>query len=179
MLKVHTVWDLGWNDQTVILLVQRAASEIRIIGARISRFTTFDEDITALRTLPYRWGKDWLPHDARAKTKASGGKSAEEIVKGLGREVAIVPTEYIETGIKFVRDVFPRIWVDKSCSDWLNALKRYRRTISADGRRTGEPAHDDASHGADALRYLAIVADQLSNENWGGSIKYPAAKGIV
>lgn len=180
MLKVHTVWDLGWNDQTVILMVQRAASEIRIIGVYIARFTTYDEDIQELRKLPYRWGKDWMPHDARAKTKSSGGKSAEEIVTGLGRSVEIVPTEFIETGIKYVRDVFPRLWVDTGCSEWLNALKRYRRVISADGKRTGEPAHDDASHGADALRYLAIVADRLSNEDWqAGKINYPPLKGIV
>lgn len=181
MLKVHTVWDLGWNDQTVIGLVQRAASEIRLIGVYIARFTTYDADITELRKLPYRWGKDWMPHDARHKTKTSGGKSAEEIVRALGRDVEIVPNEYIETGIKYVRDVFPRLWVNSShegCKDWLNALKRYRRQISADGRRTGAPAHDDASHGADMLRYLAIVADQLSNEDWG-KINYPKAMGIV
>jgi phage terminase large subunit len=181
MLKVHTVWDLGWNDQTVILMVQRAGSELRIIGVYISRFTTFDHDIGELRKLNYRWGKDWMPHDAKAKTKSSGGKSAEEIVKGLGRDVEIVPSEYIETGIKYVRDIFPRLWADDTgAKDWLNALKRYRRTISADGRRTGEPAHDDASHGADALRYLAIVADKLSNEDWGGQkIRYPKNMGIV
>jgi phage terminase large subunit len=181
LLKTHTVWDLGWNDQTVILMVQRAGSELRIINVLISRFSTFESDIEELRRLPYRWGTDWMPHDARAKTKTSGGKSAEEIVKAMGRKVEIVPNEYIETGIKFVRTMFPRLWVDNERGkDWLNALKRYRRHKSADGAKTGEPVHDDASHGADALRYLAIVADKLSNDDWGGGkIKYPAQMGIV
>lgn len=180
LLKTHTVWDLGWNDQTVILMVQRAGSELRIVNVLISRFSTFENDIEELRKLPYRWGVDWMPHDARAKTKSSGGKSAEEIVRALGRNVQIVPNEYIETGIKFVRTMFPRLWVDNAKGkDWLNALKRYRRHKSADGAKTGEPVHDDASHGADALRYLAIVADKLSNDDWGGSIKYPKHMGVV
>ncbi len=55
LLLVHTVWDLGWNDQTVILLVQRAASELRLIGALIRRFTTYEQDITELNSLGYRW----------------------------------------------------------------------------------------------------------------------------
>lgn len=180
MLKVHTVWDLGWSDQTVVLLVQRAASEIRIIGAHISQYATYDDDVAALRALPYRWGKDWMPHDARAKSKAAGGRSPEQIVRALGRQVEIVPGDSVEAGIKLTRDLFPRLWVDSaSCSDWLNALKRYRRHVSPDGKRTGEPVHDDASHGADALRYLALVADRLVNEDWGGRDLYPKDLAIV
>jgi phage terminase large subunit len=33
--------------------------------------------------------------------------------------------------------------------------------------------HDEFSHGADAFRYFAIVSDELSNEQWGGKVKYP------
>jgi phage terminase large subunit len=179
LLRVHTVWDLGWNDQTVILLVQRAASELRLIGALIRRFTTYEDDITALNSLGYRWGIDYLPHDAKAKTKTSGGRSAEEIVKRLGRRVEIVEQDYIENGIKLARTIFPRLWVDRSCQDWLNSLKRYHRNVSADGSKTGIPVHDDASHGADALRYLAQVAEKLTNHSHNlGKLAYNNA-GIV
>jgi len=175
LLKTHTVWDLGWNDQTVILLVQRAASELRIIGAYISRFSTYEQDISELDALKatwkgLAWGTDYLPHDAKAKSKSSGGRSAEEIVKQLGRQVEIVPIDYIENGIKLVRTIFPRLWIDSSAKDWLNAIKRYHRHVTVDGSKTGQPVHDDASHGADALRYLAQVADKLHNHDthkWG------------
>jgi phage terminase large subunit len=33
--------------------------------------------------------------------------------------------------------------------------------------------HDEFSHGADAFRYLAITADQMSNDEWGGKLVYP------
>lgn len=170
VLKTHTVWDLGWNDQTVILLVQRAASELRVIKAYISRFSTYEQDIAELRALERQpgfegltWGTDWMPHDAKAKTKSSGGRSAEEIVKKLGRRVQVIPADDIENGIKLTRTVFGHLWVDQAAKDWFNALKRYHRHKSVDGKRTGEPVHDDASHGADALRYLAQVAERLHN----------------
>ena len=162
MLPVHTVWDLGYNDQTVIMLVQRVASELRVIEVLIRRFTTFEDDITELRKRPYTWGTDWLPHDARHKLKSANGKSAEMIVTSMGRNVRIVEQADIEDGIKLTRSTFRRLWVDKEkCKDWVNSVKRYRRHLSSDGKRTGAPVHDDASHGSDALRYLSQIADQL------------------
>jgi phage terminase large subunit len=170
LLRTHTVWDLGWNDQTVILLVQRAATELRIVGALIRRFSTYEQDIQALKDWAserpgLQWGTDWLPHDAKAQTKTAGGRTGEQIVKALGRTVEIVPNLTVEEGIKQVRTAFPRLWIDKSCQDWLNAIKRYHRQVSTDGAKTGLPVHDDASHGADALRYLAIVAEKLNNHS--------------
>jgi phage terminase large subunit len=178
LLKTHTVWDLGWNDETVILLVQRAASELRIIGAYISRFSTYEADIAELRLWAeardlngklvrpgLQWGTDWLPHDAKAQVKSAGGLTGEKIVKALGRTVEIVPNIDVEDGIKQTRTAFPRMWIDKGCQDWLNAIKRYHRHVTADGSKTGIPVHDDASHGADALRYLAIVAEKLNNHH--------------
>jgi phage terminase large subunit len=161
-LPVHTVWDLGYNDQTVILMVQRIASEIRVIDCLIRRFTTYDDDVTELKQRPYVWGTDWLPHDARHKLKSANGRSAEMIVSGMGRTVRIVELADVEDGIKNARTAFRRLWADKEkCSDWINSLKRYKRHKSANGQVTGSPVHDDASHGADALRYLAQIAGQL------------------
>lgn len=178
LLKAHTVWDLGWNDETVVLIVQRAASELRVIGAYISRFSTYENDIQELKDWAkdkpgLQWGTDWLPHDAKAPTKASGGKTGEQIVQGLGRTVGIVPAFGVEEGIKQTRTMFPRLWIDKRCQDWLNAIKRYHRHVTADGSKTGQPVHDDASHGADALRYLAIVAEQLHNDHSQTPLRYP------
>ena len=31
LLKVHAIFDLGWNDAMTIIMVQRSASELRII----------------------------------------------------------------------------------------------------------------------------------------------------
>ena len=161
LLPVHTVWDLGWNDQMVIGLVQRSASELRIIGVIMDNLRTLDSYVSELNALGYRWGTDWLPHDARAKNTHTG-KSTEEMLQKMGRRVQIVPEIGIENGISAARMMFPRIYMDKGATDLLNSLKRYKRVLMSNGS-FGAPMHDDASHGADMFRYLAVVADKLSN----------------
>jgi phage terminase large subunit len=161
LLPVHTVWDLGWNDQTSIALVQRA-SEIRIIGYIEDSHRTLAEYVAQLKAMPYVWGDDWLPHDGRAKDFKSG-KSAEEIMRSLGRSPRIVESLDVESGIKAARMIFPRVYIDPSAERLLHCLKRYRRTINQSTNEPGPPLHDDASHGADAFRYLAVCVDQMGN----------------
>ena len=162
ILPVHTVWDLGWNDQTSIILVQRA-SEVRILGYIEDSHRTLAEYVAQLKALPYVWGHDWLPHDGRAKDFKSG-KSAEEIMKALQRRPRIVSNLDVESGIKAARMVFPRCYFDPSAERLLHCLKRYRRAIHATTNEPGAPLHDEHSHGADAFRYLALAVDQMGND---------------
>lgn len=161
LLPVHTIWDLGWQDSMVIVMVQRAASELRIIGCIDDNLRTLDSYVSELNALGYRWGTDWIPHDGRAKNTHTG-KSTEEMLRGMQRRVQIVPQIGIEDGIRAARQMLPRVWMDKGAGGLLNSLKRYKRAQHANGS-FGAPMHDDASHGADAVRYMAVVADKLSN----------------
>lgn len=161
LLPVHTVWDLGWNDQTSIVLVQRA-SEVRIIGYIEDSHRTLAEYVAQLKALPYVWGTDWLPHDGRAKDFKSG-KSAEEMMRALGRSVRIVENLDVESGIKAARMIFPRVYVDPSAERLLHCLKRYRRAINTATNEPGTPLHDEHSHGADAFRYMSVCIDQMGN----------------
>lgn len=170
MLRVHTIWDLGWNDSMSILLVQKCASEIRIIGYIEDDHRTVDDYILSregrddLDSLKYRWGKDYLPHDGRTRSVLSS-KSAEDILKGLGRDVEIVPEIGIENGIRASRMLLERTFIDEENAGLLfNRLSRYKRTINQTTNQPGAPLHDENSHGSDGYRYLAVVADQLVNE---------------
>ena len=51
--------------------------------------------ITVLQDKGYVYGTDWLPHDAKAKTLATG-RSVEEIMLAAGRRVRIVPNLSID-----------------------------------------------------------------------------------
>jgi phage terminase large subunit len=55
----------------------------------------------------------------------------------------------------------------------MGSLKRYRRQINQTTNEPGAPLHDDASHDADAFRYMAVIADKMSNDEYGQVIKYP------
>lgn len=172
MLKVHTVFDLGNEQNMACICVQRVGAEIRII-----------DYLTGLRSLPdyvvefsqrkWNWGDDWLPHDGETTTYQTG-KSSKEVLEGLGRTVRIVPKLGVEEGIKAARSLFPRTYFDQEhAKPLVNGLKRYKRVENKSTGVFSVPLHDDASHPADAYRYLAVIADQLTNEDWGGALAYP------
>jgi phage terminase large subunit len=164
MLKVHAVWDLGWNDQMSIILVQRLHSELRIIEYIEDSHRTLADYAADLRNKPYQWANDWLPHDGAAKDYKTG-KSAQELLTALGRRVRMVPKMDVESGIKAARLVLPRCYFDQDKTARLvDCLKRYRRAINATTQEPGAPLHDEHSHGADAFRYLSVVADKLTND---------------
>jgi phage terminase large subunit len=169
LLKVHTIWDLGWNDAMTIICAQKQASEIRIVNYIEDSHRTYDSYVKELDDLKYRWGKDYLPHDAKA-ANAQTGRSPREILKKLGRPVywPCVPEIGVENGILAVRQMFPRVYFDETNAGALfNNLSRYRRRINQQTRQPESPRHDEYSHGADAFRMLAVIEPELTNdEDW-------------
>lgn len=172
ILKTHTIWDLGWNDKMVIMLVQKSASAINIIDYIEDSHRTLSDYVAQLKEKRLNWGTDYLPHDGTHKNFQTG-KSPQQILQELGRTVDITPNVGIENGIKAAREMFPKIYIDKKCERLVECLKHYRREINQRTGEAGAPRHDEYSHGADVFRYLAVVADKLSNEDWGGSLNYP------
>ena len=169
LLKTHAIWDLGWNDSMSIVLVQRSASELRIVDYIEDSHRTLADYVMTLKAMPLNWGVHYLPHDGFSKDFKTG-KSAQEIMEALGCTVEQTPNMAIEEGIRASRMTFSRIYFDKDKTKRLvECLKRYRRHINKQTLEAGSALHDEYSHGADAFRYTCIVADSLSNSN--GSVK--------
>jgi phage terminase large subunit len=167
LLKVHTFWDLGWNDETSIVMVQRAASEVRVIDHISGSYQTLNDYVRQLEAKDYRWGTDFLPHDGNSRS-VNTGKSAKEILEQLGRRVEIVPRMDVEEGIQATRLLFPRCYFDaEKTAKLLQSLKKYRRQMSQSTGAFGAPLHDDASHDADAFRYMCVSENRMTNEDWG------------
>jgi phage terminase large subunit len=177
LLKVHTVWDLGWNDATAIALVQRIPSgELRVIDYIEDSHRTIADYVAELDAKRLNWGTDFLPHDARAKSQQTG-ISTEEMVQRLGRErVHVLGADDIEEGIRLARMMLPRVWMDEKARGLLQAVRRYRRRRNQATGTFGEPVHDDASHGSDVLRYMAAAEHLMTNAN-AGTRRRPAAAG--
>jgi phage terminase large subunit len=164
LLKVHTVWDLGWNDKMSILLVQKVASEIRVVDYIEDSHRTYEWYVRELLKRPFTWGTDWIPHDGKAKS-AESGRSPKQILEALGRKVEITPDIGVEPGIAAARLMFPRVYFDKdNAAGLFNRLGRYKRRINQSNNEPGAPEHDENSHGADAFRYLAVVEAELVND---------------
>lgn len=172
LLKVHTVWDLGWNDAMTIGLWQRHSAEVRCIGYIEDSHHTLDHYVAMLEKHPYRWGIDFIPHDGRARNTQTG-KSTEEALKAMGRNVEVLPALDIEEGIKAARMMFPRLYMDKDKTLRLQeCLKRYQRSINQRTMEAGAPLHDEFSHGADMFRYAALAVDKMGNTDTMKPIEY-------
>lgn len=172
MLKVHTVWDLGWNDSTSIICVQRAGAEVRIVDYIEGDHRTLADYAQDIKARGWNRGQDYLPHDGKAKSLQTG-KSPKEVLEALGLSVEIVEEIGVEEGIHAARLMFPRVYFDKDTTAGLtNALKRYRRQQNQTTGAFGAPLHDDNSHPADAFRYLAVVVDKLGNATYAAKLNY-------
>ena len=173
LLKVHTVWDLGWNDSMTIGFWQRSGAEVRCIDYIEDSHHTLDWYVGQIEKRPYRWGTDFIPHDGRARNTQTG-KSTEEALQAMGRRVTVLPALAIEEGIKSARMMFPRVYFDKDKTVRLmECLKRYRRAINAHTLEPGVPLHDEFSHGADCFRYAAMAVEQMANDEYGAKLNYP------
>lgn len=173
LLKVHVVFDLGWNDAMSIGFVQRSATALYIIDYIEENRKTLDWYSAEMRKKPYNYGSVFLPHDGRHRDRKYG-KTDEEIMQALGWDVQITPMATVKHGIDTLRMIFPRLYFDRNNTLRLvECCKRYRRHIAPNTQEEMQPVHDQYSHGADMMRYLAINADAFTNETWGGALDYP------
>jgi hypothetical protein len=165
MFPCHTAWDLGYSDDTAIWWYQVVYGELRILdyhssnGHQVSYYT--DLINSKQQEFGYKYGYHHLPHDARAKTLASGGKSIiEQISSKIPlNTLKIVPSLSLQDGIQATRLALMRSWFDaEKCQDGIECLRQYQREYDEDKKVfRDKPKHDWTSHGADAFRMLAIA----------------------
>ena len=165
---VYTAWDLGYRDDTAIWFYQVIRGEIRVMDYYAVSGASIEDIAQVVIDKGYRYTKHYLPHDARAKTLASGGKSiVEQLAAHLGgmSKLAIVPEIGIQDGIQAVRMVLPRCYFDPSCEEGLEALRQYQREYDEDKKAFRQnPRHDWCSHPADAFRMLAVAYRQEARD---------------
>lgn len=156
---VNTFWDLGWADNTSIWFAQSVGLEYRVVDFYQNSLQPLQHYLKVLQDRPYVYGRHILPHDARAKSLATGRSVQEMMEATLGiSKVDIAPELSIADGINAARSVFSVCWFDEAkCADGLNSLRRYRYDVDPDTKKFSKtPLHDDASHAADAFRYMAV-----------------------
>ncbi len=178
-LPVHRIWDLGWNDLMAVIMVQKPQpSVLTVVNYFEDKFIKYADVLGSLDQLRYKWGEDWLPHDA-GQHHPTSGTNAKKQLQGLGCKVKDIPRSDPEARIRAARMMFPRVYMDNTKREsppdrpdrtfgagyLMERLKRYKRHVP---KNTGEdmgPVHDIASHGADAWGGLAEVVDRIRNES--------------
>lgn len=159
-LPVFTAWDLGYRDDTAIWWFQVARKEVRVIDFHASSGGSIEFYAAIIKSRPYKYRGHWLPHDAKAKTLASGGRSIiEQLADHLDmKTLAIVPDIGLQDGIQAVRMMFPSVYFDAKTEEGIEALRQYQREWDEDKKAFRErPRHDWTSHPADAFRMMAVA----------------------
>lgn len=172
---VFTGWDLGRTDDTAIWFYQFNGNRIDIIDHFASPLMDINNEdepkkglVQVLRAkagaLGYSFRRHWLPHDARPRTLAAGGKSilqqfkdAQKKYPDLG-DFAIVKRLDRQEGIQAARATFPHVRIHATnCKTGVESLRHYHRTWDDDKKMYSDiPVHDWASHDSDAFRALAL-----------------------
>jgi phage terminase large subunit len=178
-VPVETYWDLGWGDSTAIWFAQPCSTGLRLIDYEEGSHLALTKWVRVVRDKPYNYDhaqlnltrasyeRHFAPHDlgnteyGYGKTRWSIAQEAfthEDGVTVPGLRMTIVQRGPLEDGIEATRKLLRRCWIDEqACARGLNALRSYQYAWS-DAKQAYEhhPAHDWASHGADALRTGAV-----------------------
>lgn len=166
---VFTGSDLGFDDSTVFWFYQIIGDEIRIINYLEDNFKDVEFYAQTLLNLHeqenYVYGTHWLPHDARPRTLAAGGKSIlQQFTEFNGDHggklgsFSIAPKLDKQEQIQAARATFPKCRFNKeSCEIGIDHLKAYRREFDEENNVfSSTPKHDGASHSADAFSCVSV-----------------------
>lgn len=175
-LPVHTAWDLGMADSTVVWLFQVSGRETRVLDCFKGEGVGLDWYVKRLHERDYVWGNHYLPHDVEVRELGTG-KSRKEVLAGLGIKATVCPNIPKEDGIQAVRMLLPMCWFDKEKTKiGVEALRMFRRKF--DEKRQEFQAHEErdwTTHWADAFRYFAVGHRERAKAQ---PIKY-SSKGII
>lgn len=164
---VFVVFDLGFSDSTAAWFWQSRPDGLAVIDYEEASGKALSYYFDLLRNKGYRYGKIWLPHDARAKSLQTGRSTVEQFLvqsfptfdTGQTRLVDIVPNLALQHGIDAARLILPSCHFNSvKCFPGLEALRFYHRKWDEEKRVFSDtPDHDWSSHPADSFRYLALV----------------------
>ncbi len=157
LLPVHTAWDLGIGDSTAIWFFQVSRKELRVIDHYEASGHGLAHYAAVLEARGYKYGTEFLPHDAQARQLGSGRTLWETLRSLTNRNPRILPQQNVMDGINAARVTFASAWFDAGkCHDGLEALRAYRADYDEKRKAfTDRPRHDWASHSSDAARYMS------------------------
>lgn len=170
-LPVHTAWDIGVGDDTAIWCFQQHFGQVRVIDYYEAHGYAVDHYVDWLNARPYRYGYDFVPHDAKVREWTNKGpdgmaKTRVQTMLELGRKPRVVAQHKLDDGINATRRALKNVVFDeKRCAKGLEALREYRREWD-DNKKVFKdtPLHNWASHGASAFRYMAMSLQNIPSD---------------
>ena len=159
--NVHTCWDLGFTDDTVIWFFQVIANRPMFFDCYAASGLSIPDYIDILHDKrdQYQWnyGQHYFPHDVRAKSLQTG-RSTQEMLMEADIRGRISPEMSIQDGIQATRKMLAiACFNEQPCRTGIEALRQYQREWSEEKKAFQQrPRHDWSSHYADAIRIGAL-----------------------
>jgi hypothetical protein len=169
-----TGWDIGMHDFTCVWTFQIAGKALHFVDYLEDRGHKAEHYLTILDTRARSWGADFrahiLPHDVESREWISGQSRRFGLMDQTPVPILTAPRVNDADGIAAVRGVLGVAWFDeRRCRRGLARLRGYKRS------KFGTPVHDDASHGADAMKTVAtglnLVTALSSSLSFGGRLR--------
>lgn len=178
-LPVDVYIDIGVEDYGVLLFKQWHRGDYRIVDEYWNQGYDMAHYMDEAMSRGYNIRAMKFPHDVKVREYAGGNSGAggrartrEDIAKekvrleGWNVRIEMVDKANIADGIEAVRRIIPNLWIDAKCEYLINCFLRY--TKEWDPRLNAwkkTEVHDEWSHGAAAVRYMATDSLELSTRS--------------
>lgn len=175
---VRTFWDIGQgSDQMSIWFYQRINEQHRFINYHESSNQGWNFYAKLLQSLDYVYDRHEWPHDGNKTIIGQEVFTSKQLAEQVGiRPINITRvTKSVDGDIRnHCKPILPNCYFDEEkCALGIKRLDNYRRKWDKiNSMWLNEPQHDAASHGSDAFRTFAVLADDIENE---GKALPPAA----
>lgn len=171
-LPVHVASDIGMNDMFTMGFFQIKDGKPIIIDElsdseqAIGYYLKLAESLAANRgwTLSK---KIVVPHDTKQREFSTAQARYKTILKFGWRPIVLAKTPLAD-GIEITRNLLDGATIDNSCINILEALTNYRKTWNDKHNVFLDmPVHDNHSHWADMIRYMAtaIYTNKITNND--------------
>lgn len=161
-LPVHMVCDLGMSDTFSILFFQlHGNGKTYIIGEYENSGEGLEHyrDMAVALSNKYGWTlsyRIYVPHDIKVK-ELIAAKTRFDALRDLGLKPILVKKHKLADGIEQTRHFLKEVVIDSKCQSLVIAIQNYRKVFNRQYNiYLDTPVHDEFSHIADALRYLAM-----------------------
>lgn len=160
-LKVHRAVDLGMNDTFSIGFFQiHSNGDVKIIAEyqNSGHGLEFYKDVcnTIAKKLGWQFGITYVPHDVKVK-ELIADKTRWDAMVEMGFKPILVKKHGLLDGIQETRKFLEKVQIDERCEAIVLAIQNYRKKYDKQlGVFLSSPVHDDHSHPADMIRYMAM-----------------------
>ena len=158
--KVHLAADLGVRDKFAIGMFQVDHNkQVYLLDELIDdsmRVEEYKQIIDAIfKDRGWTLGTTFVPFDANTRELIAGSRIKE--IKRLGFNPVIVKKHKLLDGIEITRELLSNIIIDPRCEATIAAIQGYRKQYNEKYKVfLDNPVHDEFSHPADMLRYMAM-----------------------